>query len=68
MDVGDDPQGDIVDGQLVVAGAQGTALLEPTHHPLDDVMARRKSFATLTTLQEASTRSVHDGRTGIFYV
>src|SRR6266540_1173762 len=37
MDIGDEPQGDIVDGQLVIAGAQGTALLEPPHHPLDDV-------------------------------
>src|SRR5690349_15472445 len=37
MDIGDDPQGDVVDGQLVVAGAQGAALLEPTYYPLDDV-------------------------------
>src|SRR5262249_31271466 len=37
MDVGDDPQRDVVDGQLVVAGAQGAALFEPTHHSLDEV-------------------------------
>jgi hypothetical protein len=37
MDVGDDPLGDKVDGQLVVTGAQGTAFFEPTHHALDDV-------------------------------
>ena len=37
MDVGNNPQGDVVDGQFIVASAQRPALLEPTHHPLDDV-------------------------------
>src|SRR6266567_7848900 len=37
MDVGDDPEGDVVDGQLVEAGRQGPAPLEPAHYPLDDV-------------------------------
>ena len=37
MDDGDHPQGDVVHGQLVIAGAQGPALLVPAYHPLDDV-------------------------------
>src|SRR6516162_11757407 len=37
MDDGDHPQGNVVHRQLVVAGTQGAALLEPAHYPLDDV-------------------------------
>ena len=37
MDDGDYPQGNVVHGQLVVARAQSTALLEPAHDPLNDV-------------------------------
>src|SRR5205823_8357181 len=31
--------GDVVDGQLLVAGGQGTALLVPAHHLLDPAAA-----------------------------
>ena len=37
MDVGDHPECDIVDRQLVVPSAQRPALLEPAHHAFDDV-------------------------------
>ena len=37
MSISNHPQGDVVDSQLIVAGGQGAAPLEPTHHPLDDV-------------------------------
>src|SRR5215831_10447398 len=37
MDDRDHPQGNVVHGQLVVARAQSTALLEPAHDPLNDV-------------------------------
>jgi len=37
LNISDHPQGDVVDSELIVAGGQGAAPLEPTHHPLDDV-------------------------------
>src|SRR4051812_34218376 len=35
LDQGDCPEGDDVDGELLVAGAQAAALLEPADHALD---------------------------------
>src|SRR2546421_6026658 len=35
FDDGDHPQGDVVDGQLLVTSSQGAALLVPTDHLLD---------------------------------
>src|SRR5213075_2870746 len=57
MAIGDNPQGDVVDRQLVVAGAQGSALLEPTHHPLDDV-----PLAVARLVEPLLTRLVFPGR------
>jgi hypothetical protein len=37
MDDRDDPLSDVVHRQLVVAGAQGTTLLEPAHYAFDNV-------------------------------
>src|SRR4051794_7080328 len=37
LHIGDDPEGHIIHGQLVEAERQGSAPLEPTHRPLDDV-------------------------------
>src|SRR5262245_47802488 len=37
MDDRDHPQGDVIHGELVIAGAQSPTLLEPAHHPLDDI-------------------------------
>src|SRR5690242_7894880 len=39
MNGSDDPQGDVVDGQLIVTGRQRPTPLEPTHHAFDDVAA-----------------------------
>src|SRR3954465_9719982 len=37
VDDGDQPQGDIVDGELLVACAKGAILLVPVDNPLNDV-------------------------------
>src|SRR3954447_21939515 len=37
LDIGDDPEGHVVDGQLIEAERQRPAPLEPAHRPLDDV-------------------------------
>lgn len=39
VDYGDEPQGDIVDGQFLIASAQAAILLVPAHYPLYDVPA-----------------------------
>src|SRR5262245_28411793 len=37
LDDGDVPEGEVIAGELVVAGPQGPPLLVPPNHPLDDV-------------------------------
>src|SRR5438105_14168268 len=39
VDYGDEPHGDIVDGQFLIASPQAAILLVPAHYPLHDVPA-----------------------------
>src|SRR5437763_1604588 len=57
MDVGDGPQGDVVDRQLVVAGPQGPAVLEPADHPLTGASTPHRSRSVRPALSGRGGRA-----------